>query len=143
MIAHASEDVGLANSNALMVVTSAMTAYQQIGLPEGLLSLSHAIIYVCVSPKSNSVLLAMHKAQDDVETTFNDAVPGHLKNYNYMNEKRAKYKYPHDYGGFVLQQYLPDSIADHVYYVPSENGAEKNIKVPEPYSKRKGGNKND
>ena len=142
LIAHASEDVGLANSGALQVVTSAMTAYQQIGLPEGLLSLSHAIIYVCVSPKSNSVLIAMHAAQEDVENTFCDAVPAHLKNYNYLNEKRAKYKYPHDYGGFVEQQYLPDSISDHVYYIPSQNGAEKNIKVAPPVkAKSKGENK--
>ena len=110
-----------------------MTAYQQIGLPEGLLPLSHAIIYVCVSPKSNSVVVAMNAAQADVENTFNDAVPSHLKNTNYLNEKRAKYKYPHDFGGYVDQQYLPDSIADHTYYVPSANGAEKNIVVPKNY----------
>ena len=133
LIAHASEDVGLANSNALTIVTSAMTAYQQIGLPEGLLPLSHAIIYVCVSPKSNSVVVAMNAAQADVENTFNDAVPSHLKNTNYLNEKRAKYKYPHDFGGYVDQQYLPESIADHTYYVPSANGAEKNIVVPKNY----------
>ena len=132
LIAHASEDVGLANSQALQVVTSAMTAYQQIGLPEGLLSLSHAIIYVSVCPKSNSVLIAMHKAQDDVETTYLDPVPAHLKNYNYLNEKREKYKYPHDYGGFVEQQYLPDPVSDHVYYTPSQNGTEKSIKVAPP-----------
>ena len=137
MIAHSSEDVGLANSNALMVVTNAMIAYEKIGLPEGLLPLSHAIIYVCVSPKSNSVVVAQNKAIKDVEETFNDAVPGHLKNYNYLNEKRDQYLYPHDFGGFVEQQYLPDSIASHVYYTPSENGSEKNIKIPEPFVKKK------
>lgn len=141
MIAHASEDVGLANSNALSVVVSAMQAYQQIGLPEGLLPMSHAIIYICVSPKSNSVVVAKNKAMEDVEKTYNDAVPNHLKNTNYMNEKRDPYLYPHDFGGFVDQQYLPDSIADHVYYVPSENGSEKNIKVAPPYIAKKKENK--
>lgn len=127
LIAHASEDVGLANSQALVVATSALTAYQNMGSPEGLIPLTHAVIYVAMSPKSNSVIVAMHSAADDVEKTFNDAVPGHLKNYNYNNEKRSKYKYPHDYGGYVAQQYLPDEIKDHIYYVPSENGAEKSI----------------
>ena len=139
LLAHASEDVGLANSNALMVVTSAIVAFEHTGLPEGLLNLSHAIIYVCMSPKSNSVVVAQNLAIDDVEKTFNDAVPGHLKNYNYLNEKRDKYKYPHNYGGFVEQQYLPDQIADHVYYTPSVNGSEKNIKVAPPFVQKKKG----
>ena len=140
MLAHASEDVGLANSNAMMVVTSAISSYEHLGLPEGLLPLSHAIIYICVSPKSNSVVVAKDLAISDVELTFNDAVPPHLKNTNYLNEKRDKYKYPHDYGGFVDQQYLPDSIADHVYYTPGSNGSEKNIKVAPPFVNKKKNN---
>ncbi len=135
LIAHASEDVGLANSQALVVATSALTAYQNMGLPEGLIPLTHAIIYVCMSPKSNSVIVAMDRAKEDVDKTYNDAVPAHLKNTNYANEKRAKYKYPHEYGGYVAQQYLPDEIKDHVYYEPSTNGAEKSIVLPE--NKRK------
>lgn len=127
LIAHASEDVGLANSQALVVATSALTAYESMGVPEGLIPLTHAVIYVAMSPKSNSVICAMHGAMDDVEKTYSDAVPAHLKNTNYMKEKRKQYRYPHDYGGFVAQQYLPDEIKDHVYYVPSKNGAEKNI----------------
>lgn len=131
MLAHASEDIGLANSNALVVANSAMQAYLQMGKPEGLIPMSHAIIYICMSPKSNSVISAMQSAQEDVEKTFVGSVPNHLKNYNYLNEKRAKYKYPHDYGGFVEQQYLPDEIKDHVYYIPSQNGSEASIKLPE------------
>lgn len=131
LVAHASEDVGLANSQALVVATSALIAFQNMGLPEGLIPLTHAIIYVCMSPKSNSVINAMHAAQDDVETTYNDSVPAHLKNTNYFNEKRAAYKYPHNYGGYVDQQYLPTEIADHVYYVPSSNGNEKSIVLPD------------
>lgn len=130
LLAHASEDVGLANSNALVVANSAMQAYLQMGKPEGLIPMSHAIIYVCMSPKSNSVINAMQKAQEDVEKTFVGKVPDHLKNYNYTNEKREKYKYPHDFGGYVEQQYLPDEIKDHVYYVPSDNGSEASIKLP-------------
>lgn len=131
MLAHASEDVGLANSNALVVANAAMQSYLQMGRPEGLIPMSHAIIYICMSPKSNSVIEAMHLAQEDVEKTFVGAVPDHLKNHNYLNEKRNKYKYPHNYGGFVEQQYLPDEIKDHVYYIPSKNGNEASIKLPE------------
>lgn len=130
LVAHSSEDVGLANSNALVVAMSAMQAVEKMGVPEGLIPLSHAIIYVCMSPKSNAVVNAMHLADDDVEKTYNGAVPDHLKNYNYMNEKRVKYKYPHNYGGYVEQQYLPTEIKDHVYYIPSSNGAEKSITLP-------------
>lgn len=134
LVAHASEDVGLANSNALLISMAAMQAIEKMG-PEGLIPLSHAIIYVCMCPKSNSVIKAMGLADADVEKTYNDAVPDHLKNYNYANEKRKKYKYPHDYGGFVEQQYLPTEIATHVYYTPSSNGAEKNIVPPKKSTK--------
>ncbi len=130
LLAHSSEDVGLANSNALVVANSAMQAYLQMGKPEGLIPLSHAIIYVCMSPKSNSVITAMNLAQADVEKTFVGKVPDHLKNYNYTNEKREAYKYPHDFGGYVEQQYLPDEIKDHIYYKPSKNGSEASIKLP-------------
>ena len=130
LLAHSSEDVGLANSNALVVANSAMQAYLQMGKPEGLIPLSHAIIYVCMSPKSNSVITAMNLAQEDVEKTFVGKVPNHLKNHNYTNEKREAYKYPHNYGGYVEQQYLPDEIKDHVYYTPSKNGSEASIKLP-------------
>ncbi len=135
LLAHSSEDVGLANSNALVVANSAMQAYLQMGIPEGLIPLSHAIIYVAMSPKSNSVIVAMQSAQDDVASTYTGDVPSHLKNHNYLNEQREMYKYPHNYGGYVDQQYLPDEIKDHVYYVPSSNGSEASIKLPESKQK--------
>lgn len=131
LVVHSSEDVGLANSQALTVSMSALQAIEKLGTPEGLIPLSHAIIYVCMSPKSNSVITAIELADQDVENTYNGAVPDHLKNYNYANEKREKYKYPHNYGGYVDQQYLPTEIADHVYYKPSQNGAEKSIILPD------------
>ncbi|MEG1582148.1 MAG: replication-associated recombination protein A, partial [Clostridia bacterium] len=131
LIAHASEDVGLASSNALLIAVSAMQAYEKMGKPEGLLPLSHAIIYVAMSPKSNSVITAMDSARADAVNSYNGQVPAHLKNTNYMNEKREKYIYPHDKGGYVKQQYLPDEFKDRVYYVPSNNGSEKSIKLDE------------
>lgn len=131
LVVHSSEDVGMADPNALVVATSAMYALQNIGLPEGLIPLSNAIIYVCEAPKSNSVILAMNKAGEDVEKIKDDNVPPHLINPAYLSkegkEKSAQYKYPHDYGGYVKQQYLPDSIKDKVYYVPSNNGFEKEV----------------
>lgn len=135
LLAHSSEDVGLANSNALVVANSAMQAYLQMGIPEGLIPLSHAIIYVCMSPKSNSVITAMNGAMEDVEKTYTGTVPDHLKNHNYLNEKREKYKYPHDYGGYVKQQYLPNEIKDSIYYIPSKNGSEAKIVLPEEKQK--------
>ena len=131
LVVHSSEDVGLANSQALVVSMSALQAIEKLGAPEGLIPLSHAIIYVCMSPKSNSVITAMGLADEDVEKTYNGAVPDHLKNHNYSGEKRKKYKYPHEYGGYVEQQYLPNEIASHIYYLPSENGSEKSIMLPE------------
>ena len=132
LIAHSSEDVGLANSQALVVAVNALTALQNMGVPEGLIPLSHAIIYVCTSEKSNSVVKAMAKAKEDAVKLYNDDVPAHLKNSVYAGEEEkrlsSKYLYPHDFGGYCKQQYLPDSVKDHVYYEPSDNGEEKNIK---------------
>ena len=132
LIAHSSEDVGLADSSAMVVAVSALTALQNMGVPEGLIPLSHAIIKVCLSPKSNSVVNAMAMAKADADELYDDAVPQHLKNAVYASkEEKAeskKYLYPHDYGGYCYQQYLPDAIKDKKYYFPSDNGEEKEIK---------------
>ncbi len=127
LIAHASEDIGMADSNALLLATSAMYAVQNLGLPECLIPLSHAIIYACEAEKSNSVVVALNAAKDDAENIKDDNVPNHLKNHPSINGPKTKYKYPHDYGGYVKQQYLPDSLKDKIYYVPSNNGKEKNL----------------
>ena len=124
LMAHCSEDIGMADSNALLLATSALVALKNMGLPEGNIPLSHAIIYACEAPKSNSVVVAIQKAQYDVEHTGSDSVPNHLKNHPTLDHK-TPYKYPHDFGGYVYQEYLPDSIKDHVYYIPSQNGREK------------------
>ena len=132
LVVHSAEDVGIADPNALVIATSAMTALQNIGLPEGLIPLSQAIIYVCEAPKSNSVVNAMFKAGDDATNVKDDNIPPHLINPVYLSKedkkKSAEYKYPHDYGGYIKQQYLPDSLKDRVYYIPSNNGFEEEIK---------------
>ena len=132
VIAHASEDVGMADPRAMVIAVSALTAVEKIGLPEGLLPLSQAIIYVCEAEKSNSVVIAMDMAKEDAINNKDDQVPAHLKNAVYGSAEDKKlskeYKYPHDYGGYVEQQYLPDGLKDRVYYRPSNNGYEKTVK---------------
>lgn len=139
IIAHSAEDVGMADPNALVVATSAMTAFEKMGLPEGLLPISQAIIYVCEAEKSNSVVIAMDEAGKDAREIKDDNVPGWVKNAVYGSaedkEQASNYKYPHNFGGYVEQQYLPDSIKDRVYYVPQNNGYELTVKE---IRKRKG-----
>lgn len=139
LVVHSAEDVGMADPNALVVATSALTAFEKIGLPEGLIPLSEAIIYVCEAEKSNSVVEAMYSAKEDAISVKDDQVPTHLKNYEYASkeekENKAGYKYPHDYGGYVDQQYLPDRLKDRVYYKPKNNGYENTVKE---IRKRKG-----
>ena len=128
LVAHASEDIGMADSNALLMAISALTSCEKLGLPECNLTLSHAIIYICEAEKSNSVLLAMNSARADAEQYKNVRVPNHLKNHpTGYKDGHGKYKYPHDFGGYVKQQYLPDELKDKIYYVPKSNGREKNI----------------
>lgn len=132
LVAHASEDVGMADPNAMVMAVSALTAFEKLGKPEGLIPLSHAVIYVCEAPKSNSVITAMHLADKDATENKDDVVPPYLKNSVYASEDDKKisatYKYPHDYGGWVKQDYLPESLQGRTYYVPSDNGYEKRVK---------------
>ena len=128
IIAHSAEDVGMANPNALVVATSALTAYEKIGMPEGTLPLAEAIICVCESEKSNSVVIARDEAERAVQTVKKEAVPMYLRDVNYKQEKISGYKYPHDYGGYVEQQYLPDDLKDAKFYVPYDHGYEKVVK---------------
>lgn len=116
-IAHASEDVGLSAPNALVQACCALYALDNLGMPEGNLALTQAIIYVCNSPKDNRVVTAMNMAQDDAKNHPDDNVPAYLNNN--APEKKF-YKYPHDYGGYVPQQYLPDSLKHRVYFKPKD-----------------------
>lgn len=129
LIAHCSEDIGMADSNAMLLANCALYTLKNLGVPEGLLSLSHAIIYACTTEKSNSVYLAMNKANTAAEKYADAEVPFHLRNHPSKNDtKKTKYKYPHDFGGWVEQQYLPDMLKDERFYIPQNNGKEKNIK---------------
>lgn len=128
LVVHSAEDVGLANPNALVVAISALTAFEKLGLPEGKIPLTEAIIYVCESEKSNTVIKALNGAESAVENIKVEEIPEYLRDTNYKAEKIKGYKYPHDYGGYVEQQYLPDEIKDNVFYKPSDYGYEKIIK---------------
>ena len=131
LIAHSAEDVGMSDPNALVVATSALTAFQNMGYPEGLLPLTEAIIYVCEAEKSNTVVMAKDAAREDAIKNRDDNVPVYLRDSSFgsndMKAQSAKYKYPHSYGGWVEQQYLPDSLKDRVYYSPSDHGFEKQV----------------
>ena len=132
LLAHAAEDVGMADPQALVVATAALTAFQNMGYPEGLIPLSEAIIYVCEAEKSYSVKNAMLAAKKDARENRDDNVPAYLRDTSFgsreMKQESAKYLFPHDYGGWVEQQYLPDSLRGHVYYHPSQYGYEQQVK---------------
>ena len=132
LVVHSAEDVGLADPRALQMTAAAMYALEKIGYPEAMIPLSEAIIYVCEAEKSNSVVTALNAAKADVKNVRDDeGVPAYLRDNSYggKEDKAASraYKYPHDYGGYVEQQYLPDSIKNHVYYMPKQNGYEAEI----------------
>ena len=139
LVVHSAEDVGMADPRALQMATSAMYALEKIGYPEGLIPLSEAIVYVCEAEKSNSVVTAMYAAKDDAVNTRDENIPPYLKDTSYgSKEDKAvgqTYKYPHNYGGYVKQQYLPDSLKDKKYYTPSDHGYEKQV---QEIRKRKG-----
>lgn len=113
VIAHASEDVGLADPQAMVQACSALYALDNLGMPEGNLALTQAIAYVCQAPKDNRVVVAMNMAQDDASQHADDRIPEYLKNHT---EASKNYKYPHDFGGYVEQQYLPDSLLGRNYF---------------------------
>jgi putative ATPase len=129
LVVHSAEDVGMADPEALRLATSAMYALEKIGVPEGRIPLAEAIIYVCMAPKSNSVVMALGGANEAAVNSKDDNVPQSLLDTSYKKDKNTNYKYPHDFGGWVEQQYLPDSLKDSEFYIPSGNGREKDIVV--------------
>ena len=132
LVVHSAEDVGMADPRALQIATSAMYALEKIGYPEARIPLAEAIVYVCEAEKSNSVVEAMYAAIADAKEVRDDNVPPYLKDNSYGSKEdkanSGKYKYPHNYGGYVEQQYLPDSLKDKVYYIPKNNGYENEVK---------------
>jgi putative ATPase len=126
----ASEDVGNADPQALVVAAAALQASEFVGLPECQLSLAQAVTYIASAPKSNASAMAIWKASEDVRSGRTLPVPEHLRDSSYAGAAKLghgkDYKYSHDYaGGFVEQQYLPE---ERRYYEPVERGYEAEIK---------------
>ncbi|MDD7415433.1 MAG: replication-associated recombination protein A [Eubacteriales bacterium] len=132
LIAHASEDVGMANPQAMVQAVSAAQALEHIGMPEARLPIAQAIIFICESPKSNSIVTAVDAAFNDAMSIPDEPVPIHLRDTSYRGSKQLGngegYKYPHDYPGHVVEQeYMPPSVKSKSYYFPSEMGTEGKI----------------
>lgn len=118
----ASEDVGLANSQALQITTNAHYVTKQIGMPEARITLAHATVYMALSPKSNSAYMAIDSALSFVKENPTIEVPGHLSN---VSPEKKNYKYPHSYPhNWVEQKYLPRESYSK-FYEPQFNGSEK------------------
>jgi putative ATPase len=133
MIRFASEDIGMADPQALQVAVAAMQAFHFIGLPEGNLALAQAAVYLATAPKSNALYTAFQGVQKDVRELENMPVPFHIRNAPTALMKDLgygeEYKYPHDYPGhFVEEEYLPENLRGRTYYHPTEQGLEKEIK---------------
>jgi len=139
LIVHASEDVGLANPQALQQAVAAAQALELIGMPEARIPLAQAIIFVCESPKSNAASAAIEMAYGEAEDTLDEPVPIHLRDNHYKGAARLGhgngYKYPHDYPAhWVKQEYMPPSVKGRRYYLPSDQGTE--AKIRENHEKR-------
>ena len=129
----ASEDIGLADPQALLIAEAAARAVEYVGLPEAALNLAEAVIYLARAPKSNSVIVALGRAQDDVRSGAPQEVPAHLRDSHYKAAESLGhgqgYVYPHDDpSGVVAQQYRPEALEGHVYYEPSPHGAERDAR---------------
>ena len=132
LVRFASEDVGMADPQALVIAMAAQQAVHLIGMPEGNLALAEAAAYLAIAPKSNSLYQAYSRVQEEIKQGPNESVPLHLRNPVTSLMKGMGYgkgyKYAHDYPGhFVEQQNLPDSLQDKHYYIPSDQGYEKQI----------------
>jgi putative ATPase len=133
----ASEDVGMADPTALLVADAAARAVEFVGLPEAQLNLAQAVVHLANAPKSNSVTVALARANEDVRTQPSGTVPAHLRDAHYKGAARLGhgkgYDYPHDFpGGWVAQDYRPEHLDNHVYWEPSGRGRDvRRIMGPE------------
>ncbi len=132
MIILASEDVGLADSQALGVTTAAAYALSYVGLPEAAYALTHAALYLATAPKSNSVARSISEGKAAVRGQSGTEVPIHLRSGGYPGAEQlghgAGYLYPHDHPeGIVAQQYLPDGLVGEILFVPGQSGDEQRI----------------
>jgi len=128
----ASEDIGLADPQALVVAVAAADAVQLIGMPEGRIPLAQAVVHLATAPKSNAAYMALDAAIADVRAGRIGRVPKHLRDAHYAGAKRLGhgkgYKYPHDDAlGVLQQQYLPDELTGTTYYEPTEHGNERDV----------------
>jgi putative ATPase len=147
MIRFASEDVGMADPQALQVAVAAQEAFHFVGLPEGNLALAQAAVYLATAPKSNALYSAYQRVQRDVRETENMPVPLHIRNAptKLMEDLGygKDYKYPHDYPDhFIEEEYLPENIRGRTYYHPTGQGFEREIKKRLEYWRRKKSEKN-
>ena len=124
----AAEDVGLADPRALQVAVAAAQAAEMVGFPEAQIILSEAVLYICLAPKSNSSCEGIFAAEQEAKMRRDWSIPSYLQDSHYSGAAKMGlgigYQYPHAYGGWVDQQYLPDELKGHVYYRPIMNGAE-------------------
>ena len=132
LVISASEDIGLANPNALLLANAAFDTVMKIGWPEGRIPLAEATVYLATSPKSNSAYMGIGAALEEVRRSGNQPVPLHLRNAptSLMKELGYSegYKYAHDYeGNFVEQQFLPDALKDVRFWHPQQNPAENKL----------------
>lgn len=128
MIIFASEDIGCANPMAIQVAVSCFDAVNIVGLPEGRIILSQCAIYLATSPKSNASYIAIDEALRDAREAKSYTIPMYLRDkHNPSVDNEEVYKYPHSYGGYVKQDYLPIEFRDKKYYRPKSSGEEKNI----------------
>ncbi len=142
MIRFASEDVGMADPQALPIAVSAMQAFHFVGLPEGTLALAQAAVYLATAPKSNALYVAYHEVEKDVREASNMPVPLHIRNAPTSLMKDLgygkEYKYPHDYPDhFVEEEYLPENLKGRAYYRPADLGFEREVKKRLEYWRRK------
>jgi hypothetical protein len=130
LLVMASEDIGMAYPNAIVIVNSCIQAALIVGFPEARINLAQAVVTMSAAPKSNSAYVGIERALSDLRKKKIDDVPNHLKDSHYAGAKGlgrgVDYKYPHDYGGYVKQQYLPDNLYREKirYYEPTGNGHE-------------------
>lgn len=147
MIRFASEDVGLADPNALHVAISAFETWQKIGPPEAELALAQAAGYLASAPKSNALYLAEKAVKAEIESSGPQPVPLHIRNAPTRLMKRLGYArgylYPHNYpGGWVEQEYLPEKVKNRIFYRPTGRGFEKEIRRRMAERKKSGYQKN-
>jgi putative ATPase len=141
IVIFASEDVGMADPQALLVATAAAQAVQLIGLPECQLNLAQAVVHMATAPKSNTVTTAIGAAMADVRAGRGGAVPSHLRDAHYPGARGLGhgrgYRYPHDDPrGVVTQQYIPDDLTGSDYYRPTDHGAERAVSERVPRLRR-------